>query len=87
LFGVRAAALLGMRSADDSAAYASGLLIGHDVAGESLQAGQNVYILADAHLGALYSAAVTVAGGTPILVDSHAAFVAGITHIWKEAQA
>ena len=87
LFGVRAAALLGLRAVDDSAAYTSGLLIGHDVAGEQLAPGQSVHILADPHLGALYSAAVAVAGGTPILVDSHAAFVAGIAHIWKEAQA
>lgn len=83
LFGVRAAALLGMRAQADSAAYASGLLIGHDVAGEALAPGQAVYILADPHLGSLYAAAVAIAGGEPILLDSQAAFVAGISHIWK----
>jgi len=83
LFGVRASALLGLRPAADSAAYASGLLIGHDVAGAALASGQTVHILADAHLGSLYAAAVTLAGGEPVFIDSHAAFVAGIAQIWK----
>ncbi|WP_226015624.1 2-dehydro-3-deoxygalactonokinase [Novosphingobium sp. FKTRR1] len=83
LFGVRASALLGLRSAQDSAAYASGLLIGHDVAGENLEQGQAVHILADPHLGALYASAVRIAGGVPHPVDSHASFIAGIDHIWK----
>ena len=83
LFGVRSAALLGLRSAADSAAYASGLLIGHDVAGEGLVPAQAVHILADPHLGSLYAAAVGIAGGAPVLIDSHAAFVAGIASIWK----
>lgn len=86
LFGVRASALLGQRAAEDSAAYASGLLIGHDVAGEGLQPGEEVHILADPHLGALYAAAVTIAGGIPVSLDSHAAFVAGIGQIWKANQ-
>lgn len=83
LFGVRAAALLGQRSVEDSAAYTSGLLIGHDVGGEALTPGQQVHILADPHLGALYASAVRIAGGEPVAIDSHAAFVAGITRIWK----
>lgn len=87
LFGVRANALLGRRRVEDCAAYCSGLLIGHDVGGERLSAGQLVHILADPQLGALYSAGVTIAGGHPILLDSHAAFVAGIAHIWKASQA
>lgn len=87
LFRVRAAALLGQRGAEDSAAYASGLLIGHDVGGEDLAAGRRVHILADPHLGALYAVAVRLAGGDPILLDSHAAFVSGISHIWKASQA
>jgi 2-dehydro-3-deoxygalactonokinase len=86
LFGVRAAALLGQRSADDSAAYASGLLIGHDVAGEDLAQGAPVFILADPHLGALYASAVSLAGGRPQRIDSHACFVAGIHSIWKAAK-
>lgn len=83
LFRVRAAALLGQRPIDESAAYTSGLLIGHDVGGEGLAPGDPLHILADAHLGGLYASAVTIAGGIPIPVDSHAAFVAGISRIWK----
>ena len=87
LFGVRASALLDLRPAQDSAAYTSGLLIGHDVAGAGLEAGQMVHILADPHLGSLYAAAIEQAGGHPIRIDSHAAFVAGLSHIWSAAQA
>jgi 2-dehydro-3-deoxygalactonokinase len=86
LFRVRAAALLGHRPAEDSASFASGVLIGHDVGGENLAPGQPVHIVADPHLGGLYAAAVEVAGGVPHLIDSHAAFVAGITHIWSLAR-
>ncbi len=83
LFRVRAAALLGRRPIEHSAAYTSGLLIGHDVGGEALDQGQPVYLLADPQLGALYAAAIALAGGEPVLIDSHAAFVAGINPIWK----
>lgn len=78
LFGIRAATLLGHRPAEASAAYASGLLIGHDVAARAID-GDAVHILADRSLGDLYAAAVDELGGTPHVVDSHAAFVAGIT--------
>jgi len=81
LFRVRAAALLGHRPVEDSAAFASGLLIGHDVGGEHLAPGQPIYIVADPPLAGLYAAAVDVAGGVPHLIDSSAAFVAGIAHI------
>ncbi|WP_157218605.1 2-dehydro-3-deoxygalactonokinase [Flavisphingomonas formosensis] len=85
LFGVRAAALLGRRSEADSAAFASGLLIGADVASQSLSTGATVHLLADPHLGCLYAAAIAEAGGRVVTLDSHAAFVAGITHIWRLA--
>lgn len=83
LFGVRAAALLGMRTAEDSAAYTSGLLIGSDVHGQHIATGEVVYLLVDANLGALYASAIAGGGGKAVLVDSHAAFIAGITHIWS----
>ncbi len=86
LFGVRAARLLNMRTLEDSAAYASGLLIGHDVSGAGIAAGQPVSVLADPHLGALYCTAIAIAGGAPVIVDSHAAFVAGVAQIWNESQ-
>lgn len=86
LFRVRAAALLGRRDATDCAAYTSGLLIGHDVGGQKLREGDTVHILADPQFGQLYASAVMIAGGQAILVDSHAAFVAGISRIWKVIQ-
>ncbi|MBC2667322.1 2-dehydro-3-deoxygalactonokinase [Novosphingobium flavum] len=86
LFRTRAAALLGRRSAQDSASYASGLLIGNDVGGAAIAREEPVFILADPHLGQLYSAAVAIAGGRPTLIDSHAAFVSGIARIWKASQ-
>jgi len=82
LFGVRAATLLGQRSEAESAAYASGLLIGSDVAARAVE-GAPVHILADPALGGLYAAAVDTLGGRSHLVDSHAAFVAGITALME----
>jgi 2-dehydro-3-deoxygalactonokinase len=86
LFRVRAAALLGQRPVAQSAAYASGLLIGHDVGGEAFDRGQIVHLLADPQLGALYASAIRLAGGNPVLIDSHAAFVAGINLVWKASR-
>ncbi|WP_404478259.1 2-dehydro-3-deoxygalactonokinase [Novosphingobium sp. BL-52-GroH] len=80
LFGVRAAAVLGRRQPGTAAAYVSGLLIGADCRAR-IAPGQSVYLLADGLLGRLYSAAITIAGGQAVLVDSHASFVAGITRI------
>jgi len=87
LFGVRADALLGLRSRDDSAAFVSGLLIGSDVREQALAPGQAVHVLADPALGGLYAAAIELAGGRAVSVDSQAAFVAGITAIWRMADA
>lgn len=78
LFGIRAAKLLGVRDDADAASYASGLLIGSDVAARLAGAPGAVHILADAGLAELYSIAVTAHGGTAHIVDSHAAFVAGV---------
>ena len=83
LFGIRASSLLRLRSDDDSTAYASGLLIGSDIRAQWFGQGELVYVLADAHLGGLYAAVIEEAGGRPILIESRAAFIAGITHIWS----
>jgi 2-dehydro-3-deoxygalactonokinase len=81
LFGIRAAGLLGRR--DDAVSYASGLLIGSDVVARLAEAdGQTVYVLADPALGALYSIAIETLGGSSLLIDSHAAFLSGITRLW-----
>lgn len=81
LFGVRARALL--HGAADGAAYASGVLIGADVA-PHVRSGP-IHILADEALGSLYRAAAEALGGQAVLVDSEAAFVAGMNRLWELA--
>jgi 2-dehydro-3-deoxygalactonokinase len=82
LFGIRAAKMLGVRDDADAASYASGLLIGTDVAARLATSGHDtIYILSDPMLGALYSAAIQAHDRQAILIDSHAAFVAGVNQI------
>lgn len=80
LFGIRAASVLGTLPPADGASRASGILIGADVAAQ-VRRGDAVHILADPTLGALYASAIETLGGTATLIDSHAAFVAGIVAI------
>lgn len=80
LFGVRPASLLNLRPHTDAASYVSGLLIGSDCRAH-VQAGETVYLLADGMIGTLYARAFTSVGATAHRVDSHAAFIAGITRI------
>jgi len=87
LFGVRADGLLGLRVREDSAAFVSGLLIGSDVGEQALAPDQAVHVLADPALGSLYATAITLAGARAVPVDSQAAFVAGITALWRMADA
>lgn len=82
LFGVRAAFVTGASGGQDAASYVSGLLIGSDVRSQ-VSDGARVYVLADPSLGALYKAAIGAVGGEAIILDSHAAFVTGITRIWR----
>lgn len=82
LFAIRASGVLGLRDDADAASYASGVLIGADVAARLAdREGGTVHVLADPALGALYARAITLSGGAAAPVDSHAAFVAGITRI------
>ena len=83
LFGERAGVVLGRRDAGAAASRVSGLLIGSDVREQAIAAGERAYILADPQLGRLYAAAVAAAGGEPVLVDSHRAFVAGANAVWS----
>lgn len=86
LFGIRAAKLLGERDDRDAAAYASGLLIGSDVAARLEGSGHDTaFILADPIFGGLYGAAIEAHGLAAILVDSHRAFAAGIIAIGHHA--
>ena len=80
LFGVRSAGLLGRLAPADAASYASGLLIGADVAAR-LEQGERIHVLADPDLGNLYCDAIHQLGGHAERIDSHRAFVAGITAI------
>lgn len=86
LFGVRAASVLGLRNDADAASYVSGLLIGSDARARLRGGAADVYLLADASLGALYAVAIEAMGGRALRVDSQAAFVAGINLIWKLAR-
>jgi 2-dehydro-3-deoxygalactonokinase len=83
LFGVRPASLLGLRNDPDAASYVSGLLIGSDCRARLRHGGREVFLLADPVLGGLYATAISANGGTAMLVDSHAAFVAGIVRLWE----
>ncbi|MBO9622290.1 MAG: 2-dehydro-3-deoxygalactonokinase [Sphingomonas sp.] len=85
LFGIRAAKMLGRRDDADAASYASGLLIGSDVSARLATTGHDtVHILADPGLGGLYAAAIQAHGRNAYLIDSHAAFVAGINEIVRQ---
>ena len=82
LFGIRAAGLLGLRDDADAASYASGVLIGADVAARLAEADRTtVHVLADPALGALYAAALESLGHETQMIDSQTAFVAGIIQL------
>ena len=82
LFGIRAASVLGERADADAASFASGVLIGSDVAARLAETSfGRVHILADPTLGGLYAAAILAAGREPVIVDSHTAFATGILAI------
>ncbi|PVE60282.1 2-oxo-3-deoxygalactonate kinase [Arthrobacter sp. TPD3018] len=80
LFEVRSGVLLGRRSAEDAAAYASGVLIGNDVGARDV-ASRAVHLLATGALAELYAVAIETCDGRVVPVDATAAFVAGIHHL------
>ncbi|HET6524897.1 2-dehydro-3-deoxygalactonokinase [Sphingopyxis sp.] len=86
LFGIRAASVLGLRNDADAASFASGVLIGSDVAARMDDCPfEQIHILADPQLGNLYAAAVAATGREPVIVDSHSAFARGILAIGEKA--
>jgi 2-dehydro-3-deoxygalactonokinase len=86
LFGIRASSVLGLRDDADAASFASGVLIGSDVAARMDDcAFEQIHILADPGLGNLYAAAVAATGREPVIVDSHSAFARGILAIGDKA--
>jgi 2-dehydro-3-deoxygalactonokinase len=82
LFGARAAQLLNVRPAGDGAAFISGVLIAGDVQAHLGAGNDEVIVIGDAPLAALYAAAIETLGGRVNIVDGAAAFVAGISQIW-----
>ncbi len=84
LFSLRADNASGRGEVACGASYVSGLLIGSDVKAALGDApSTTVCLLADEALGGLYAQAIGQMGGKSTLIDSHAAFVAGITKIWS----
>jgi len=83
LFRIRARGITGAAQ-PDAAAFASGLLIGADAAVRI--GGSPIHVLAESPLGDLYLSAITILGGQAMLIDSEAAFVAGISKLWEYAQ-
>jgi len=82
LFGIRAAHVLALRADTDAASYASGVLIGSDVAAR-IGDGRDVHLVADGDLATLYATAIETLGGYALVSGCEAAFIAGITQIRK----
>ena len=82
LFEVRAGLLLDRLAPSEAAAYASGVLIGADVATQEDLGRRPVHLLASGALSALYAAAITEFGGTPVIVPDGST-TAGIHAIWS----
>ncbi|WP_294326811.1 2-dehydro-3-deoxygalactonokinase [uncultured Sphingomonas sp.] len=82
LFGIRAAHVLGLRDDADAASYASGVLIGSDVAAR-IGDGRDVHLVADGDLATLYATAIETLNGRALVSGCEAAFIAGITQIRK----
>jgi 2-dehydro-3-deoxygalactonokinase len=88
LFSVRAGVLLSTLAEGDAAAYASGLLIGTDVAiGLRFTAGEgSVALIGEPELIALYAAALYEAGRASCEIDGEAALLAGCKAITDRMQ-
>jgi 2-dehydro-3-deoxygalactonokinase len=83
LFGARAAQLLKVRPAEDGASFVSGVLIASDVQAHLRAANDVVTVIGDEPLASLYAAAIETLGARAHIIDSEAAFVAGISQIWE----
>ena len=85
LFQLRAGYLLGTLAPADAASFASGLLIGADLAASPGVAGRDVHVLAAEPLTALYAAAIDRCGGRIRPIHDASAFAAGVRAICSEA--
>jgi 2-dehydro-3-deoxygalactonokinase len=82
LFSVRARFLLGKSRREDSASYASGLLIGNDLRiGLALAGDREVVVMGRPELTRLYAAALGHCGRTARESDGEDAFLAGARHL------
>ena len=87
LFAIRAAGLLQGLGAADAAACLSGLLIGGEIASASRRYGAGgapVVLVASGALGALYAAALDIAGLAVRIVDADEAVRAGLVEAARE---
>jgi 2-dehydro-3-deoxygalactonokinase len=88
LFGVRASVLLGQMRKEDTASYASGLLIGADVRiGLAIPTSVQIAVIGRPELTRLYAAAIGQAGRDAIELDGEKCFIAGINEIAKRINA
>ena len=78
LFEIRASVLLGQLEATDAAAFASGVLIGNDLAACDDVSNRTVHLLSSGSLADLYCSAIERRGGAVVSIDSRAAFAAGV---------
>lgn len=82
LFSLRARCLLGRGNPQDTAAFASGLLIGEDIrVGMRGAGGGELIVMGRPELTELYVAALAEAGYSAREVDGETAFIAGIRRI------
>ncbi|MBX3595835.1 2-dehydro-3-deoxygalactonokinase [Sphingomonas sp.] len=83
LFRARAARVTGKWSASQCSAYASGVLIGIDVASNLERSNGTVHVLADDRLGPCYSRAIGLLGARAVTIDSRTAFARGAQQVWR----
>ena len=84
LFGVRALGLFGRLGETESAAYLSGLLVGHEARAALPPGGGRVHLIGSAALCALYARAIATCGADAVIHDEDAA-ARGLALIGKEA--
>ena len=87
LFGVRSGMLTGQLHDRDAAAYASGLIIGSDVASHRHDGDGAIALIGRPELCALYAAALDRAGRSHATIDGAQAFVAGMTALYAKVPA
>jgi 2-dehydro-3-deoxygalactonokinase len=82
LFSVRARVLLGKARREDSASFASGLLIGADVRTGLATAGEGpIFVMGRPDLTSLFAAALAVAGRESRELEGDEAFLCGARHL------